>query len=131
MRTTGSRIALIVAILVAVIGWGIPAILESLADNNHRFWLPHGWVLHGDDGGAYLMRGGDYKLVGAYFVWARCIAFWYLLFWGMWVVAHIRIGVRQKTKAQRRVELGLCPRCGYDLRASPDGCPECGFARLG
>ena len=41
-----------------------------------------------------------------------------LLPMGLWA----GIGWRQR----RRVKAGHCANCGYDLRASPERCPECG-----
>ena len=37
-------------------------------------------------------------------------------------------GLLRRVKQNRRVRAGLCPECGYDLRATPGRCPECGGA---
>ena len=39
--------------------------------------------------------------------------------WAIWIVRAFR-------RDKRRIENGLCLRCGYDLRQSVERCPECG-----
>ena len=52
-----------------------------------------------------------------------------------WLVAGLLVAAApgafafvSSRRRHRRAAAGLCPRCGYDLRATPGRCPECGVA---
>jgi hypothetical protein len=46
------------------------------------------------------------------------------------IAIAVFLGWRRQQKALRREMAGLCIRCGYDLRASKDQCPDCGMLIL-
>lgn len=51
---------------------------------------------------------------------------------GLWILSILILGaweVRSRALFRRRYRRGLCTSCGYDLRASPAICPECGTPR--
>ena len=46
------------------------------------------------------------------------------------IAAVILFVARRDARQIRRRKFNLCAKCGYDLRATPQKCPECGTARL-
>jgi hypothetical protein len=63
------------------------------------------------------LSADSYRVVFPYWFISLCVLIISLL--GIKLIAH-------DVKAARRRAAGLCIHCGYDLRATPDRCPECG-----
>jgi hypothetical protein len=53
------------------------------------------------------------------------VPYWALVL--LFAIAPIGMAWKRRRRG-RRHSAGLCPACGYDLRATPDRCPECGAA---
>jgi hypothetical protein len=56
------------------------------------------------------------------------IPFWAFLVAASLPVVVLNLRTRSQIKRRYRMRLGLCVRCGYDLRATAGRCPECGTA---
>jgi hypothetical protein len=100
-----------------------------------NYELRHYGVTNNEEDGRYAMMWDpdtrSYSIFGVGILPARNWAgangvarapFWFLLviFGSPWFVRRV---VRRRLVRQR---VGLCASCGYDLRATPDRCPECG-----
>ena len=70
------------------------------------------------------------RLVGVIHGYEATVPFWFPMV--LTLIAPL-CWLRRWRRQARRVRLGLCLHCGYDLRATPDAagprvarCPECG-----
>ncbi|MGH7176479.1 MAG: hypothetical protein ACREJC_03775, partial [Tepidisphaeraceae bacterium] len=77
------------------------------------------WVSHGDN---QTIEWGPVATWGVAVPGWACIA--------LSAVMPIRwIVVFRRGRREKKIAAGICLRCGYDLRSSPERCPECGDPR--
>jgi hypothetical protein len=114
-------------LLGSIIAWAQEATCFLVQDSNPRFYFNPGvLILH--------LNGGDHQLA---FRWrdgtllqcnigmienAGIILVIAGTAWLFFIAGNQRL--RQSTTPAQK-----CPTCGYDLRASPNRCPECGSQR--
>lgn len=91
--------------------WQQPSALSSWNRLGGRWWDRLGF-------GHYVGSGASNRPVHQFVVPHYAIVILSGLLPGLTLVRLIR--------ERRRAQAGHCARCGYDLRATPDRCPECG-----
>ncbi len=122
--------------------WGVSYVRITYAWNSvdawHSYYLSAGsfglLVVEGDGGKGWHVEG----FRGFHTGWTPKIPFYvernYAVFIPIWFTTLI-FGTMfwlchplQHRRFRKRKKLGLCIKCGYDLRGSKDRCPECGTA---
>jgi hypothetical protein len=83
-------------------------------------------LVHSRHDESFATAGGkSIRLVGRNSV--LLVPYWFLAALTGWSLVPVSLSLRRRL----RKRAGCCPGCGYDLRATPDRCPECGHTPAG
>ncbi len=74
-------------------------------------------------GGFSVHRKAQHGAFNGSNIWELVLPYWAIVC--LFAAAPAWFALTRLRSAHRRT-CGLCPTCGYDLRATPDRCPECG-----
>ena len=104
---------------------------------NHLLWITPDLIFSPflTNGGKVYLNGLSFFVGASWYAQPRSVNFvmrratvpaWFVAaLTAGWPCARILVQIRSRHRRLRR-DGGFCPACGYDLRASPDRCPECG-----
>jgi hypothetical protein len=72
------------------------------------------------------VKFGGVRGVDGSLLWTLEIPYWLIVASMFLLPCAAIIAWRRERKVRLRHRVGQCGRCGYDLRATPERCPECG-----
>jgi hypothetical protein len=77
------------------------------------------------------LRYREGAIFGSFYARALAVPYWLLLVVGSTPFAGWLSVTRRRRMRERRRQGNLCASCGFDLRATPGRCPECGTPAAG